>query len=63
MLDYLAGDIQEDEAKLRTVTSTRRYVRRQESWFNRDERITWFDAASHTLTADVIAHINTRQNA
>ena len=63
VLDYLAGDIQEDEAKLRTVTSTRRYVRRQESWFNRDERITWFDAASHTLTADVIAHINTRQNA
>ena len=63
VLDYLAGDIQEDEAKLRTVTSTRRYVRRQESWFNRDEWITWFDAASHTLTADVIAHINTRQNA
>jgi tRNA dimethylallyltransferase len=63
VLDYLSAEIQEDEAKLRTVTATRRYVRRQESWFNRDERITWFDATANTLTADVIAHINTGQNA
>jgi tRNA dimethylallyltransferase len=63
VLDYLSAQIQEDEAKLRTVTATRRYVRRQESWFNRDERITWFDATANTLTADVIAHINTGQNA
>jgi len=63
VLDYLAAEIHEDEAKIRTVTATRRYVRRQESWFNRDERITWFDATANTLTADVIAHINTGQNA
>ena len=29
-----------------TFTGTRRYVRRQRSWFRRDHRITWLDGAS-----------------
>ena len=33
-----------DEAVERTITGTRRYVRRQRSWFNRDPRIHWLDA-------------------
>ena len=32
----------------RTITGTRRYVRRQRSWFNRDKRIQWLDAAAET---------------
>ena len=30
-------------AEERTVTGTRRYVRRQRSWFGRDHRIRWLD--------------------
>ena len=37
-----------DDAYEQTVTGTRRYVRRQRSWFNRDKRITWLDAAGDT---------------
>jgi len=40
-----AGE-QLDEAVYRTFVGTRRYVRRQRSWFRRDERITWLDASA-----------------
>ena len=46
VLDMMAGKLSHDEAVERTVTGTRRYVRRQRSWFNRDHRIAWLDAAS-----------------
>lgn len=42
------GELTWDEAVERTITGTRRYVRRQRSWFNRDPRITWLDAAGDT---------------
>ena len=42
------GELTWDEAVERTITGTRRYVRRQRSWFNRDKRITWLDAAGDT---------------
>ena len=35
-----------EEAIYRTFVGTRRYVRRQRSWFRRDERITWLDAST-----------------
>ncbi|WP_156229438.1 tRNA (adenosine(37)-N6)-dimethylallyltransferase MiaA [Corynebacterium comes] len=41
-----AGELTWAEAVERTITGTRRYVRRQRSWFNRDPRITWLDAAA-----------------
>lgn len=44
VLDQLAGHITEPEAIERTVTATRRFARRQESWFRRDPRITWLPA-------------------
>ncbi|WKK61701.1 tRNA (adenosine(37)-N6)-dimethylallyltransferase MiaA [Corynebacterium sp. P3-F1] len=44
VLDYLDGDCTLDDAIESTITGTRRYVRRQRSWFNRDKRITWIDA-------------------
>jgi tRNA dimethylallyltransferase len=40
----LVGDL--DEAVAATVRATRRFVRRQRSWFRRDPRIRWFDAAA-----------------
>jgi tRNA dimethylallyltransferase len=35
-----------DDAKERTFLGTRRYVRRQRSWFRRDHRIAWLDGSS-----------------
>lgn len=41
VLAFLDGEITEAEAKEQTVTGTRRFARRQDSWFRKDERITW----------------------
>ena len=38
---YLSGDLSLDEARERTLIATRRFARRQESWFRRDPRIAW----------------------
>ena len=50
VLAMLDGELTEDEAVEQTITGTRRYVRRQRSWFNRDPRTVWLDAAG----ADVV---------
>jgi tRNA dimethylallyltransferase len=41
VLAFLDGELTEAEAKGRTVTGTRRFARRQDSWFRKDPRITW----------------------
>jgi tRNA dimethylallyltransferase len=41
VLAFLAGETTEDEARSRTVTGTRRFVRRQDAWFRKDPRVTW----------------------
>ncbi len=41
VLRLLAGELTDDEARAQTVAATRRYARRQESWFRRDPRVTW----------------------
>ncbi len=40
-----------------TVTATRRFARRQQTWFRRDSRITWFDAADPHLDDRVLTHV------
>jgi tRNA dimethylallyltransferase len=42
------------EARRRIVVATRRLVRRQRSWFRRDHRVRWFDAASPALVDEVL---------
>ena len=51
VLAHLDGEYDLDEAVERTITGTRRYVRRQKSWFNRDPRVRWLDAAGAEGTA------------
>jgi tRNA dimethylallyltransferase len=41
VLAFLDGDITEQEAKEQTIAGTRRFARRQDSWFRKDPRITW----------------------
>ncbi len=45
VLRYLDGDCALDEAREETVRATRRFARRQESWFRRDSRVSWLDAS------------------
>lgn len=44
LLRYLDGEWTLDQARLETIKATRRFARRQESWFRRDPRVTWLDA-------------------
>ncbi|MFM2438778.1 MAG: tRNA ((37)-N6)-dimethylallyltransferase MiaA [Actinomycetota bacterium] len=44
VLDFLAGGCTEDEARTATVRGTRKFARRQESWFRRDDRTVWVEA-------------------
>jgi len=46
VLAFLAGSLTEAEAASQTVLATRRFVRRQLSWFRRDPRISWLDAGA-----------------
>ncbi|HWD03898.1 MAG TPA: tRNA (adenosine(37)-N6)-dimethylallyltransferase MiaA [Amycolatopsis sp.] len=41
-----------------TAQATRRFVRRQRSWFRRDKRIRWFDGASPDLATRVLAALD-----
>jgi len=49
VLRFLAGECTEPVARAETVRATRRFVRRQRSWFRRDPRIAWLDAARPDL--------------
>lgn len=49
VLRFLAGECTEADAYAETVRATRRFVRRQRSWFRRDPRIRWLDAARPDL--------------
>jgi tRNA dimethylallyltransferase len=55
VLRFLAGEISEEDAREQTVLGTRRFARRQESWFRRDPRITWLDTASPDLAGQALA--------
>jgi tRNA dimethylallyltransferase len=54
-LAQIDGLLDEEQARQETVRGTRRFVRRQRSWFKRDPAIRWLDGASHTLVADALA--------
>lgn len=41
ILDFLRGDLTEDQAREATVIGTRRFARRQDRWFRQDPRIHW----------------------
>ncbi|MFD0864570.1 tRNA (adenosine(37)-N6)-dimethylallyltransferase MiaA [Tessaracoccus lubricantis] len=55
---YLDGQITEDEARAEVQRATRRFFRRQLSWYRRDPRITWLDAASGTAVQDILTALD-----
>jgi tRNA dimethylallyltransferase len=55
VLRFLAGGCSEDEARLDTIRSTRRFAGRQDSWFRRDPRISWLQYDEPDLTGRALA--------
>ena len=49
VLRHLEGEWTEEQARDETVRATRRFARRQESWFRRDPRVVWLDAGAPDL--------------
>ncbi len=47
MAAYLRGECTRDEAIETIKRETRRYAKRQLTWFRREERLRWFDATEH----------------
>ena len=61
MLAQFDGTLTAEEARERTVSTTRRFVRRQRSWFRRDRGLAWFDAARPDLVDAVTRQITDRR--
>lgn len=55
VLAYLGGECDLEFARERTFIGTRRYVRRQRSWFRRDPRVDWLDGADPALRDSALA--------
>jgi tRNA dimethylallyltransferase len=53
------GEYSLDAAATETARATRRFVRRQRSWFRRDRRVTWLDAARPDLVEEVLGLVGT----
>ena len=60
ILRFLEGELTEDQAWDATITGTRKFARRQDSWFRRDERIAWFDARRDDLVEAVVEAVAER---
>lgn len=59
IMNYLNGECSEEFAKEETKRTTKAYARRQETWFNRDERIRWLPPATNTVRLEkLLASIN-----
>jgi tRNA dimethylallyltransferase len=61
VLRFLDGRCSESEAAADTVRATRRFVRRQRSWFSRDGRITWLDGTADSVVPDALGLVRARQ--
>lgn len=57
LFSYMDGTITLDNAITKIKTNTRRFAKRQMTWFRRDETIRWF---SPDKTDEIISYLNTR---
>ncbi|WP_113700809.1 tRNA (adenosine(37)-N6)-dimethylallyltransferase MiaA [Nonomuraea lactucae] len=61
VMRFLAGEWAEERAFEETVRATRRFARRQESWFRRDPRVRWLPYDAPDLLERSLAEIAGRQ--
>jgi tRNA dimethylallyltransferase len=55
VLRFLAGEWTEEHARAETIRATRRFARRQDSWFGKDDRIRWLGYHDPDLVARAVA--------
>lgn len=55
VLSLLDGELRETEAREQTATATRRFARRQDSWFRKDPRVTWLPHDAPDLVERALA--------
>ncbi|GAA0985302.1 tRNA (adenosine(37)-N6)-dimethylallyltransferase MiaA [Nocardiopsis tropica] len=58
-LAQLDGEMSEEEAKAATAQATRRFARRQESWFRRDPRVRWLPHDAPDLVERALSQVET----
>jgi tRNA dimethylallyltransferase len=61
VIEHLAGQWSRDELRAQIIRNTRRYAKRQLTWFRRDNSIIWVDslrdsARIHSLIDDIISY-------
>ena len=57
VMEALSGEYSLDHAKAETIRLTKRYARKQESWFRRDPKMIWLEADSPNLIDQVLEMI------
>ncbi|WP_193078324.1 tRNA (adenosine(37)-N6)-dimethylallyltransferase MiaA [Brevibacterium aurantiacum] len=55
---YLAGELDRDDAQEQTTIRTRQFARRQDTWFRRDPRIVWIDATAGDHAANAASALD-----
>jgi tRNA dimethylallyltransferase len=55
---HLSGELTEQEARERTAQATRRFARRQDSWFRKDPRIVWIRYDDAQLVDKALAEVS-----
>jgi tRNA dimethylallyltransferase len=59
VIAYRAGKLSENQAREETKRATRAFARRQETWFSRDERITWIkESTMGARLAKIVSQIS-----
>lgn len=58
---YLAGECTREEAVEQTIVATRRFARRQDSWWRKDPRITWLDFDDVDLVERAVTAVGAAQ--
>lgn len=59
LLDYVNGNLTKPEAVEATIVATRRFARRQETWFKADPRVHWINPESEHAVAEILSIMQT----
>jgi len=61
MFDYFDGKMSVEQAIEKIKTNTRRYAKKQLTWFRYKGEYTWFDASENNLTDKILQLVNNQQ--
>ncbi len=62
IIDYLEGSSTLERAREEIIINTRRYAKRQRSWFRRDPRIVWIEKAAYPTEEALLEEVLRRWN-